>query len=60
MAKVIPTSRSPWMGSNENGVGERHGLGDGPERHTWVMEQDAVDARPTRQRTGSRTKGKQG
>jgi dihydrofolate reductase len=26
------------------GVDERHGLGDAPELHTWVMEQDSVDA----------------
>lgn len=27
------------------GADERHGLGDAPELHTWVREQDAVDAR---------------
>lgn len=26
------------------GADEQHGLGDAPELHTWVMEQDAVDA----------------
>jgi dihydrofolate reductase len=26
------------------GADEQHGLGDAPEIHTWVMEQDAVDA----------------
>ncbi len=25
------------------GADEQHGLGDAPELHTWVMEQDAVD-----------------
>src|SRR5688500_10956117 len=25
------------------GADERHGLGDAPELHTWVMEQDTVD-----------------
>jgi len=25
------------------GADEHHGLGDAPELHTWVMEQDAVD-----------------
>lgn len=25
------------------GAGEQHGLGDAPELHTWVVQQDAVD-----------------
>jgi dihydrofolate reductase len=25
------------------GADEQHGLGDAPELHTWVMDQDAVD-----------------
>ena len=26
-----------------DGADDQHGLGDAPELHTWVMQQDAVD-----------------
>jgi dihydrofolate reductase len=33
------------------GADEQHGLGDAPELHTWVMQQDAVDAEILEQST---------
>src|SRR5262245_40114333 len=33
------------------GADEQHGLGDAPEIHTWVMQQDAVDAEILEQAT---------
>ena len=33
------------------GADEQHGLGDAPELHTWVMEQDAVDTEILEQAT---------
>ena len=33
------------------GANERHGLGDAPELHTWVMQQDAVDTEILEQAT---------
>jgi hypothetical protein len=27
-----------------HGADERHGLGDAPELHTWVMQQDSADS----------------
>jgi hypothetical protein len=59
MAKVMPTSRCRWMGSRGR-ASEQHWVGDGPELHTWVIQQDAVDARPTRRRAGGRMKGQRG
>ena len=47
MAKVMPTYGGRWMGSRAKRADEHHGLGDGPELHTWVRQQDAVDARPS-------------
>jgi len=34
-----------------DGADEQHGLGDAPELHTWVMEQDAVDTEILEQAT---------
>ena len=34
-----------------NGADDRHGLGDAPELHTWVMQQDAVDTEMLEQST---------
>jgi dihydrofolate reductase len=33
------------------GADEQHGLGDAPELHTWVMQQDAVDTEILKQAT---------
>ncbi len=33
------------------GADEQHGLGDAPELHTWVMQQDAVDTEILEQST---------
>ena len=35
------------------GADEQHGLGDAPELHTWVMQQDAVDTEILEQATGA-------
>jgi dihydrofolate reductase len=34
-----------------DGADEQHGLGDAPELHTWVMQQDAVDTKVLEQST---------
>jgi dihydrofolate reductase len=34
-----------------NGADEQHGLGDAPELHTWVMQQDAADTEILEQST---------
>ncbi len=34
-----------------DGADEQHGLGDAPELHTWVMQQDAVDTKILEQST---------
>jgi dihydrofolate reductase len=34
-----------------DGADEQHGLGDAPELHTWVMQQDAVDTEILEQST---------
>jgi dihydrofolate reductase len=35
------------------GADEQHGLGDAPELHTWVMQQDAIDTEILEQSTGA-------
>ena len=35
------------------GADEQHGLGEAPEHHTWVMQQDAVDTEILEQATGA-------
>jgi dihydrofolate reductase len=44
MAKVIADITMSLDGFvTGEGADEQHGLGDAPELHTWVMQQDAVD-----------------
>jgi dihydrofolate reductase len=52
MAKVIADISMSLDGFvTGDGADEQHGLGDAPELHTWVMQQDTVDTEILKQST---------